>query len=191
MGLITNILGMLLGNERNAVREIAEVFRPNAEAAAQRGHDADAAALQQFAAEFAQRQNRTWWDSFVDGLNRLPRPLMALWALWVLIWTPIDPTYMSAVYASYGVIPQTVAAIVLLIVTFFFGGRNQVKSLDFQRDVAGQLAATQGALQQRGRLAELDAPEGQPAATVETPGATSDNPALAEILRQRNLKEQT
>ena len=82
--LIGQIFATLFGGDRNAVRELAEVFRVNAEAASKRGHDLDSAALDQFAAEFVARTQRTWWDSLIDGLNRLPRPLLALWALWAL-----------------------------------------------------------------------------------------------------------
>ncbi|MBY6117380.1 holin family protein [Mameliella alba] len=174
MGLIGQILAALFGGDRNAVREMAEVFRVNAEAASKRGHDLDSAALEQFAAEFCQRTRRTWWDSLVDGLNRLPRPLLALWALWVLVWTPYDPIFMAQVFAAWAVIPQSVWAVILVIVTFFFGGRQQVKGLDFQRDVAGLLAQTQAVLKSRDSLSALDAGE-----TSETSDPMlSDNPAL-------------
>jgi len=174
MGLIGQIFATLFGGDRNAVRELAEVFRVNAEAASKRGHDLDSAALDQFAAEFVARTQRTWWDSLIDGLNRLPRPLLALWALWVLVWTPYDPIFMAQVFAAWAVIPQSVWAVILVIVTFFFGGRQQVKGLDFQRDVAGLLTQTQAVLKSR---ASLDALEDGEAPRASTP-VLSDNPAL-------------
>lgn len=54
MGLIGNLLGIVFGGGRNAIRETVEVFRPNAEAAAVRDAAKSAAALSQFAAEFVQ-----------------------------------------------------------------------------------------------------------------------------------------
>lgn len=174
MGLIGQILATLFGGDRNAVRELAEVFRVNAEASDKRGNDLDNAVLQQFAAEFTRQTRRTWWDSLVDGLNRLPRPMLAIWALWVLAWTPYDPVFMAEVFAAWAVIPQSVWAVILVIVTFFFGGRQQVKGLDFQRDVAGLLAQTQTALKSREALRALDAP----AAADPAPDPASDNPAL-------------
>ena len=49
------------------------------------------AILDQYAAEFAIRTQRTWWDSFVDGLNRLVRPGLALGAQAAFVWVFIDP----------------------------------------------------------------------------------------------------
>lgn len=177
MGLITQVLNMLVGRDSGSLREIVEIFRVNAEQAAQRGHTADAAALDQFAAEFAARANRTWWDSFWDGLNRAPRPLMALWVIWVLAWTPVDPVFMAQVFEAWSIIPQSIWAIILLVVTFFFGGRQQVKDIEFKRDMAGMLGQAQAI------AAQHAAPgAGDTAAEMEDPA--TDNPALAAILER-------
>jgi hypothetical protein len=62
-------------------KELVEVFKPNAEHQAERGHvermalsAQDLASLEQFAVECQPRPSHTWWDSFIDGLNRVPRP---------------------------------------------------------------------------------------------------------------------
>ena len=81
---------------------------------------------------------------------------------------------MAQVFAAWAVIPQSVWAVILVIVTFFFGGRQQVKGLDFQRDVAGLLTQTQAVLKSR---ASLDALEDDEAPQASTP-VLSDNPAL-------------
>ncbi len=182
MGLIAQVFASLFGQRRNAVVEIAEVFRENAEGAAERGHAIDVATLQQFAAEFAPRSNRTWWDSFVDGLNRLPRPIMALWAVWVLAWTPVDPEFMARVFEAWSIIPQMVWGVILTIVTFFFSGRAQVKDLDFQKDLAGMV--------QSSRILRQPAVPGD---TIGSPGGEGavharDNPALADILKSRKAE---
>ncbi len=60
------------------------------------------ARFQQYGAEFADRQNRTWWDSFIDGLNRLPRPAMALGVIAIFVWASVDPVGFAAAGAARG-----------------------------------------------------------------------------------------
>ena len=55
MGMIGNLFAMLFGSGRNVLKETAEVFRPNAENEAHRGHSANAAVQAQFAAEFGHK----------------------------------------------------------------------------------------------------------------------------------------
>ncbi len=57
-------------------KEVAEVFVENKENKGERSHlevlsdmGLTSSTLEQFAAEFHARSNRSWWDSFVDGLN--------------------------------------------------------------------------------------------------------------------------
>jgi len=136
-----SFLSFLFGGGRNLIRDTAEVFRPNAEASAARAADLDTATLAQLAAEFHQRANRTWFDVLVDGLNRLPRPLMVLAVFGLLVWTAIDPVWMTTVFAAWAIIPPGLWAIIGVIVSFFFGGRAQIKDHDFQREFAASLSA--------------------------------------------------
>lgn len=176
MGLMGQVLAALFGNDRNAVREIAEVFKVNAEGASARGHDLDSAALRQFAAEFVAPACRTKWDSLVDGLNRLPRPLLVLGVFGMLVWTVVDPIFMAQVFAAWAIIPTPVWALIMVIVTFYFGGRQQAKGIDFQRDMAGLLAQTHAVVKTRADLGALAADPPAPPTIPETP----DNPALAD-----------
>ncbi|WP_425072566.1 3TM-type holin [Sagittula sp. S175] len=179
MGLI-QMIQALMGGNRNAVKELAEVFRVNAEASEARGHDLDAAALSQFAAEFVARSQRTWWDSLVDGLNRLPRPLFTLGVFFIFTWSWINPVMMAEVFGAWAIIPTPVWVLITTVVTFFFGGRAQVKDMDFQREMAGVMAGTQTFLAQRRQLRALDAEEGaEPPDTQDDP-TTDFNPALAD-----------
>ncbi len=84
MTWIANVLGAVFGGGRNVIAETAEVFRPNAENQAERDQEYQSAALAQFAAEFA-IERKGWFDRFIDGLNRLPRPIMALGTIGLFI----------------------------------------------------------------------------------------------------------
>jgi hypothetical protein len=140
MGLIEMIFGTLFGSGRNAIRETAEVFRVNAEADAQRGAQYDAAVLAQFAAEFAERQGRGRFDRFMDGLNRVPRPALALGTLGLFLSAMLDPVWFAARMQGIAVVPEPLWWLLGAIVSFYFGARHQAKGQEFQRSIAETMA---------------------------------------------------
>lgn len=81
------------------------------------------AVLNQYAAEFAARQQRTWWDSFVDGVNRLVRPGLALGAQAAFIWVFVDPVSFAECMQALQLVPEMLWYLWLTIFGFFFGGR--------------------------------------------------------------------
>jgi len=127
-------------------KEVAEVFKENAENKGQRAHEEnmadigrDLASLQQYGAEFHNRSNRTWWDSFVDGLNRLPRPLLTISVLSFFVLAPLQPARFLEIAKAYELMPPGYWALLSVIVGFYFGGRMQIKS----QDMAGKKDAVQ------------------------------------------------
>ena len=118
-------------------KELIEVFKPNAETSAERDHverlalsDQDLASLQQFAAEFHAREGRTWWDSLIDGLNRLPRPLITLGILAFFVLAPLEPVRFLEIAKIYALMPDGFWALLSVVVAFYFGGRMQLKRQD-------------------------------------------------------------
>lgn len=94
MGVISEILSVIFGSNRNVLRETAEVFRENAESRAVRGHDSQKTALAQMQAEFY-GQHRGWFDRLMDGVNRIPRPALALGTLGLLMSAMTDPIWFA------------------------------------------------------------------------------------------------
>ncbi|MEJ2037997.1 MAG: 3TM-type holin [Desulfosarcinaceae bacterium] len=126
-----------IGDILKGGKDVAEVFVENKEQKSQRLHeesmadiDRDLASLKQFSAEFIQRQNRTWWDSFVDGLNRLPRPLLTIGVLSFFVLAPLSPTHFLEIAKAYELMPAGYWALLSIIIGFYFGGRMQLKSQD-------------------------------------------------------------
>jgi Holin of 3TMs, for gene-transfer release len=157
-------------------KELVEVFKPNAESEAQRGHAErlalsaqDLASLQQFAAEFQARAKRTWWDSFIDGLNRLPRPLITLSVGAFFVLAPLDPLRFAQVARAYELMPDGFWALLSIIVAFYFGGRMRLKRQDMAVK-GGALAVAQEVLAiQRAARAHNEAPRAEPAAADAPP----------------------
>lgn len=81
-----------------------------------------------FASENMQvRANRMWWDRLIDGLNRLPRPLIVFAVLGLLVWPLIDPVKFSAAMQAYALVPEWLAYVFIAIVSLYFPARTLEK----------------------------------------------------------------
>lgn len=172
MGVIEMIFGSLFGGGRNLVKDTAEVFRVNAEAEAGRDAAYSQAALKQFAAEF-QHARKSPFDRFIDALNRVPRPAMALGVLGLMLSALVDPIWFASRMQGLALVPEPLWWLLGAIVSFYFGARHQAKGQDFQRSIAATMAAAPTVTRNISALRGLDAPE--EASAAETSGS---NPAL-------------
>ncbi len=178
MGMINGILTLLFGGSRNVVRETIEVFRENAEAGADRDVNLHAAVLNQFAAEFAANR-KSHFDVAIDGLNRLPRPMLALGTLGLMVTAMVDPIWFAARMQGIALVPEPLWWLLGAIVSFYFGARHQAKGQEFQRSIAQTMLrapqvtgnirtlqaledGAQGALGQSGPNAALEDWKGKP-----------------------------
>ncbi|NNE81259.1 MAG: carboxylesterase [Silicimonas sp.] len=155
MGLIGDIFGIIFGGGRNAIRETAEVFRPNAENEAARLAAHEAAALAQFASEFA-LPRQGWFDSFMNGLNRLPRPMLALGTLGLFASAMADPVWFAQRMQGIALVPEPLWWLMGAIVSFYFGARHQTKTHEFQRTLAETLSLAPGITRKIRDLGQLD-----------------------------------
>ncbi len=93
-------------------------------AAVQAAEADDMSALrEQFAAEFTGPERIGWWNSLVDGLNRLVRPIFTFGTLALFIWAVRDPTEFAIAMTALQAIPEALWIIMGTIVVFWFGGR--------------------------------------------------------------------
>ncbi|MCC5968456.1 MAG: holin family protein [Pararhodobacter sp.] len=106
-----------------SVSGVAEVFRPNATRALELGHDAWMAAHSSHTAEFAHaRAGR--FDAFVNGLNRLPRPLLALGTLALFIYAMAEPEGFGLRMRGLAEVPDPLWWLLGAVVAFYFGARE-------------------------------------------------------------------
>ncbi|MEO0936906.1 MAG: holin family protein [Pseudomonadota bacterium] len=139
MGMIERIFEALFGGGRNVVRETAEVFRENTEKGAARASDIQVQAMAQYGEEYAVPR-RGGFDRFMDGVNRLPRPALALGTLGLFVMAMIDPLWFSERMQGIALVPEPLWWLLGVIVSFYFGARHQVKSQEFQREIVGTMA---------------------------------------------------
>ncbi|UXX83929.1 holin family protein [Roseovarius pelagicus] len=141
MGLIEKLVSLVFGSGRNVIVETAEVFRENTEADARRRTDERAQALEQFATEFGVRE-RGRFDRIMDGMNRLPRPALAMGTLGLFIAAMADPVWFAARMQGVALVPEPLWWLLGVVVSFYFGARHQFKGQEFQRSIASTLART-------------------------------------------------
>ena len=140
MNFATGLMAMLFGSGRNVIAETAEVFRENAEAAGVREGQARANALAQFAAEFAGLPKPSFFDRLIDGLNRLPRPMMAYGVLGLFVVAMVDPVWFAARMQGLQLVPEPLWWLMGAIVSFYFGARYQLQGQRFQQSIAETMA---------------------------------------------------
>lgn len=192
MGVIADLISVFFGRGRNVVTETAQVFRENAEAGAARAATLQGAAMQQFAGEF-QGRHKGGFDRFMDGVNRLPRPALALGTLGLFVAAMVDPLWFAARMQGIALVPEPLWWLLGVIVSFYFGARHQLKSQNFQRDAAAAVALAPQVVQNIRMLEELRAdspgvadpgPDVEVSLAAVTPEA---NPALEDWRKLRRV----
>ncbi len=183
MSALAGFWSLLFGDRRNVLRETVEVFRENSEQSALRAHHLQGAALAQFAAEFAAPE-RSPFDRLMDGVNRLPRPLLALGTLALMAAAMIDPLWFAARMQGIALVPEPLWWLLGIVVSFYFGARSQAKSQAFQEGIARSLAHVPQVLRNLDSLdnaaaGKATAPATEGRAPDTGGGAEQDNPALA------------
>lgn len=135
MGLVTGILSVIFGSERNVLKDTVEVFRKNSEADAARAQELRIEALKQHAREF-ETKNDGLFDRIMDGVNRIPRPALALGTLGLFLAAMVDPVWFAARMQGIALVPEPLWWHLGVVVSFYFGARHQIKSQQFQHSIA-------------------------------------------------------
>ena len=125
MGLIDRFLGAAptvtaLGS---AASGMAEVFTRNATRQMELNEEAYARAMVQMGQEF-QQVRPGFFDCFVNGLNRLPRPVLTLGTLGLFVYAMIEPFGFSVRMEGLQTVPEPLWWLLGAIVSFYFGARE-------------------------------------------------------------------
>ncbi|WP_185804881.1 holin family protein [Pontivivens nitratireducens] len=172
MGLISALpgLGAAARGVGQAVGGVAEVFTINRTKQAAADHAEQIAALDQFGAEFAQSK-RTWFDSIIDGVNRLPRPGMALATMGLFAYAMQDPLGFSLRMQGLALVPEPLWWLMGAVVSFYFGAR-ELHHVRTRTTPAGQDVARV--------MATVEALENTQAKRDDTQQQVEPNPVIAQ-----------
>lgn len=125
MGLIGKLVGApaavtALGE---AARGVAETFVPSATKRMELSAEAQMAALNQLGAEF-ENPSAGWFDQLVNGLNRLPRPMLAFGTIGLFVYAMCDPQAFALRMVGLNAVPEPLWWLLGAVVAFYFGARE-------------------------------------------------------------------
>lgn len=125
MGVIDRFIGMgpTVTAVGHAASGMAEIFTQNATRRMELDEQAYARAINQLGGEFANRRDG-WFDSFVDGLNRLPRPVLTIGVMGLFIYAMVEPVGFSGRMEGLSLVPEPLWWLLGAIVSFYFGARE-------------------------------------------------------------------
>lgn len=189
MGVIGLLLNTVFGTGNRDVRETIQVFRENAEEHAVRGQELRLETLRQFGQELTQPRDGAF-DRFMNGVNRLPRPALALGTLALFVAAMVDPIWFAARMQGVALVPEPLWWLLGVIVSFYFGARHQTKSQQFQKSIAETVSLAPRAIENIAALQALrsDSPGGAdsgPDASLAAAALAPERNAALEVLRKR------
>lgn len=125
MGLINGLFGrprvaVELGA---AISDVAGAFVPNATRRMVLESQAYTAALGQYGQEF-QGPHLGVFDRFMNGLNRLPRPALALGTISLFVYAMVAPVSFSERMQGLAYVPEPLWWLLGAVVSFYFGARE-------------------------------------------------------------------
>lgn len=169
MGLISRIESFLRDAPNGPLPELAELLRERVESA-----DPEAGLR-------LNARERATYDRLIDGLNRLPRPVMAIGTLSLIGTGLVAPEWFAGRMEALATMPEALWWLIGAVISLYFGARFQVQDQTFRREVleavAGAVPATPAASAGTPQVAAT----GTDAALALSALRPANNPALVRI----------
>jgi hypothetical protein len=176
------VMGRVLGAGARGVGGVAEVFVGNRAERDEAAAKALMAAVAQHGAEFA-RVPAGRFDRFMDGLNRLPRPMLTIGTVGLFVYAMVAPAAFSVRMEGLALVPEPLWWLLGAIVSFYFGARELHYMRSRVTAIAPVVAVT---APPSNREPEPETAEPAPFANLAAGLADPDrNPALEEWRRLR------
>ena len=125
MGVIERILGIgqASGQVGQAIEGVAEVFTVNKTKAELAFQQRAGQTVSQYGAEF-QTPVSGFFDGFINGLNRLPRPTLAFGTIGLFVYAMVHPAGFSVRMQGLAYVPEPLWWLLGAVVSFYFGARE-------------------------------------------------------------------
>jgi hypothetical protein len=142
MGVIGRLVGApgavtALGE---AAKGMAEVFVPSATKRMELSAEAQMAALRQLGEEY-ENPSVGWFDRLVNGVNRLPRPMLAFGTIGLFVYAMVDPVAFANRMVGLNAVPEPLWWLLGAVVAFYFGAREthyfRTRSVQLPMGLAG------------------------------------------------------
>ncbi len=118
--LITKGIGTIGKTINNGI----EIFKGNKKERDQYDHQENIETQKTYSSEFHNRNNRTLFDSFIDGVNRIPRPAFVLLIIFYFILSYKNPEEFQVLNLGLQTVPENMWVVLGVIITFYFGARE-------------------------------------------------------------------
>src|SRR5690606_37727351 len=69
------------------------------------------------------KPSKTWFDSAVDGINRLVRPIVTFGVIAMLVWSVVDPATFTVSMQALQLVPEWLWGVWGTVLVFWFGNR--------------------------------------------------------------------
>ncbi|MDP3263392.1 MAG: holin family protein [Tabrizicola sp.] len=125
MGVIGNLVGAqgAVTAMGEAAKGLAEVFVPSATKRMELSAEAQMAALRQLGEEY-ENPSLGWFDRLVNGVNRLPRPMLAFGTIGLFVYAMVDPVAFARRMVGLNAVPEPLWWLLGAVVAFYFGARE-------------------------------------------------------------------
>ena len=115
LSLLGKLIPSVLGNTINRVADVVSQRGSNE-------HDEYTERLRQSGSYTG--DHRTWWDSLVDGINRLVRPCFTFGTIGLFVYSVVRPVEFHASMQALAAVPDPMWIILGTIVVFWFGEKK-------------------------------------------------------------------
>jgi len=130
IGVIGGVLSWITRGGANTVSNIAQSvsgaitpFTGDKNKTEQNIHTENLGGQEMYKAEWAVPEKKGLFNQFVDGANRLVRPMFTYGIVALFAYACIDPEHFSIIAQSFVIIPESMWYIMWTVVGFWFGGR--------------------------------------------------------------------
>jgi hypothetical protein len=125
-------------------------------------------------------RQRATYDRVIDGLNRLPRPVMAVGTLALIGAALVAPEWFAGRMEALSAMPEALWWIIGGVISLYFGARFQAHDQAFQREVLDAVVALPAG-PAPGAVTPQVAATGTDAALALSALRPGENPALAGL----------
>ncbi|MCP4158858.1 MAG: hypothetical protein GY760_02185 [Deltaproteobacteria bacterium] len=138
-----DIFGKVVKSVSEGVNSVVQTFTGSEKERDLHKHNEYVNTQKSFSSEFHSRNRRTLWDSFWDGINRMPRPLFVVLIVAYFILSYVNPEEFQILNLGLSTVPEKMWYVLSAIIGFYFCARELHKirekkgmvidSLEFQK----------------------------------------------------------
>ncbi|MCP4164033.1 MAG: hypothetical protein GY760_28555 [Deltaproteobacteria bacterium] len=138
-----DIFGKTVKSVAEGVNSVVQTFTGSEKERDRYKHNEYVNTQNSFSSEFHNRNNRTLWDSFWDGINRMPRPLFVVLIVAYFILSYVNPEEFQVLNLGLSTVPEKMWYVLSAIIGFYFCARELHKIREKKEMAIGHIEFNQ------------------------------------------------